>query len=181
MLPSQILLNNLLYDTSEMTIPTDNVDAEQLLRPAHWDMRFIQRFMLVFGPISSIFDFLTFWVMLSVFHAGQELFRTGWFVESLLTQSLVIFVIRTRRIPFFASRASWQLTLTTVGVVALGALLPFTPIAHLLGFVPLPAKFFVVLAAMVATYLGLVEFGKWLFYKSFPRPVLGGSTAPVPS
>ena len=173
MLPSQILLNNLLYDTSEMTIPTDNVDEERLQRPAHWSMQFIQRFMLVFGPISSIFDFLTFWVMLSIFHAGQELFHTGWFVESLSTQSLVIFLIRTRRIPFFASHASWQLTLTTLAVVAIGIALPFTPLAHPLGFVPLPPLFFAVLGLMIAAYLGLIELAKWFFYKSF------GSHLPV--
>ena len=166
MLPSQILLNNLLYDTSEMTIPTDNVDEGQLERPAHWDMQFIQRFMLVFGPISSIFDFLTFWVMLSIFHAGQELFHTGWFVESLSTQSLVIFLIRTRRVPFFTSHASWQLTATTLAVVAIGIALPFTPLAHTLGFVPLPPFFFIVLGLMIVAYLGLIELAKLLFYKS---------------
>jgi len=175
MLPSQILLNNLLYDTSEMTIPTDNVDEDRLQRPAHWDMKFIQRFMLVFGPISSIFDFLTFWVMLNLFHAGQELFRTGWFVESLSTQSLVIFMIRTRRIPFFASHASWQLSLTTFAVVVVGCALPFTPLANVLGFVPLPPMFFVVLGLMVAAYLGLVELGKWFFYRRYPA-----TTVPAP-
>jgi Mg2+-importing ATPase len=164
MLPSQILLNNLLYDVSEMTIPTDNVDEEQLLRPAHWDMTFIQRFMLAFGPLSSIFDFMTFGVMLFLFHAGPPLFRTGWFVESLATQSLVVFLIRTRRIPFFTSRASWQLTATTIGIVAIGMLLPFTPLAPVLGFVPLPAAFFAVLGLMILTYLGLIEFGKRLFF-----------------
>ncbi|HVN68740.1 MAG TPA: magnesium-translocating P-type ATPase [Candidatus Binatia bacterium] len=166
MLPSQILLNNLLYDASEMAIPTDNVDEDQLQRPAHWDMRFIERFMLVFGPISSIFDFLTFWVMLSLFHAGPKLFHTGWFVESLSTQSLVIFLIRTRRVPFFTSHASWQLAVTTSAVVALGIALPFTPLAHVIGFVPLPPRFFVVLGLMIVVYLGLIELGKLLFYKS---------------
>ena len=96
MLPSQILLNNLLYDCSELTIPTDNVDEELLARPEHWDIGFIRRFMIFFGPISSIYDFLTFAVMLRVFHAHAPLFRSGWFVESLATQSLVVFVIRTR-------------------------------------------------------------------------------------
>ncbi|MGB8910189.1 MAG: magnesium-translocating P-type ATPase [Candidatus Cybelea sp.] len=177
MLPSQILLNNLLYDTSEMTIPTDNVDEERLQRPAHWNMRFIQRFMLVFGPISSIFDFLTFWVMLSLFHAGQELFRSGWFVESLSTQSLVIFLIRTRRTPFFVSRASWQLTVTTLAVVAIGIALPFTPLAHPLGFVPLPPLFFVVLGLMIVAYLGLIELAKWLFYRSSIMQVAVRTTA----
>jgi Mg2+-importing ATPase len=169
MLPSQILLNNLLYDVSEMTIPSDNADAEQLHRPAHWDMRFIQRFMLVFGPISSVFDFLTFGVMLFVFSAGDALFRTGWFVESLATQSLVIFLIRTRRVPFWRSRPSGQLAAATVGIVAVGAALPFTPIAPLLGFAPLPAPFFAVLGLMIAAYLGLIELGKRVFFSRRSR------------
>ena len=164
MLPSQILLNNLLYDISEMTIPTDNVDEEQLQRPEHWDMRLIGRFMLAFGPISSIFDFVTFGVMLFVFHAGAELFRTGWFVESLSTQSLVIFLIRTRRIPFFSSLPSLPLLATTLAVVVLGMVIPYTPVATLLGFVPLPPKFFGVLAVMTATYLLLIELAKRVFF-----------------
>ena len=106
MLPTQILLNNLLYDVSEMTIPTDNVDEELLERPSQWDIRLIRRFMSFFGPISSVYDFITFAVMLRVFHAGPVLFRSGWFVESLVTQTLVIFVIRTRRVPFFKSHPS---------------------------------------------------------------------------
>ena len=106
MLPSQILLNNLLYDASQMTIPTDHVDPEMLARPSHWDITFIRRFMLVFGPISSLFDFLTFALMLGPFAAGPALFRSGWFVESLATQTLVVFVIRTRRVPFWRSRPS---------------------------------------------------------------------------
>jgi len=181
MLPSQILLNNLLYDISEMTIPTDNVDEEALIRPAHWDMRFIQRFMLAFGPISSVFDFVTFGVMIFLFHAGPQLFRTGWFVESLATQSLVIFLIRTRRVPFFTSRPSWQLTVTTLAVVAVGALLPFTPLAHLLGFVPLPPAFFGVLALMILSYLGLIEFGKLIFFGATPARTAGTSALSAPA
>ena len=106
MLPSQILLNNLLYDTSQMAIPTDHVDEEAVRRPSHWDIHFIRQFMMVFGPISSLFDFATFAIMLWGFHAGADVFRSGWFVESLSTQTLVIFVIRTRRIPFLRSRPS---------------------------------------------------------------------------
>jgi Mg2+-importing ATPase len=166
MLPSQILLNNLLYDTSQLAIPTDNVDEEQLRRPSHWDIRFIRRFMMVFGPLSSIFDFVTFGVMLWVLHAGPTEFRTGWFVESLATQTLVIFAIRTRRVPFFRSRPSLPLAAAAVGVAAVGALLPATPLAHELGFSALPATFFVALALMVASYLLLIEFGKRLFYSS---------------
>ncbi len=165
MTPTQILLNNLLYDISEMTIPTDNVDEERLVRPAHWNVGFIRRFMIVFGPISSIFDFLTFGVMLRVFHASDGLFQSGWFVESLATQTLVIFVIRTRRVPFFRSRPSRPLLLATLACVGFGAIAPFTPIAALFGMRPLPLPFFGILAAMVAIYLGLVEGAKFLFFR----------------
>jgi Mg2+-importing ATPase len=164
MLPSQVLLNNLLYDTGELTIPTDNVDLQLLRRPAHWDMRFINRFMMVFGPISSVFDFATFGVMLWVFHAGATLFRTGWFVESLLTQCLVIFVIRTQRVPFYRSKPSLALVATTAACVAVAVALPFSPFASTFGFMPLPPAFFAVLLLMIATYLGLVETGKAIFY-----------------
>ncbi|HSR24072.1 MAG TPA: HAD-IC family P-type ATPase, partial [Candidatus Eisenbacteria bacterium] len=165
MTPTQILLNNFLYDVSEMTIPTDEVDGEQLRQPARWDLGLIQRFMLVFGPISSLFDFLTFGMMLWVFHAGPSLFQSGWFVESLATQTLIIFVIRTRRTPFFRSRPSLALAATSLACVAVGATIPFTPLGRLFGFSPLPALFFAALAAMVAAYLLLVETAKALFYR----------------
>jgi Mg2+-importing ATPase len=138
MLPSQILLNNLLYDASQMTIPTDNVDEEQLVRPSHWDIRSIRQFMVRLGPISSLFDFATFAVMLGVFGAGRALFRSGWFVESLATQTLIVFVIRTRRIPFFRSRASTPLIASVVTVVLIGIALPQSPLNHALGFAPRP-------------------------------------------
>ena len=124
MLPSQILLNNLLYNTGQLVIPTDRVDPEALARPAAWDMKFIRRFMSVFGPVSSIFDFLTFWIMLSLLHAGHAEFRTGWFVESIATQTLVVYVIRTRRIPFFKSRPSLPMLLVPTGAALVGAILP---------------------------------------------------------
>jgi len=166
MLPSQILLNNLLYDASEMTIPTDRVDEELLERPSYWDTRFIRRFMYFFGPISSLYDILTFLVMLRVFHAGETLFQTAWFVESLVTQSLVIFVIRTRRVPFFRSRPSRPLLLATLACAGLGLALPFIPpLAHLLGFTPLPAAFLGILVLMIATYLFLAELGKRRFFR----------------
>jgi len=165
MLPSQILLNNLLYDAGEMTIPTDNVDLQLLRRPAHWDMRFINRFMLLFGPISSIFDFMTFGVMLWLFHAGETLFRTGWFVESLLTQSLVIFAIRTQRVPAFKSKPSTALALTTIACVTVAIALPFSPVGPALGFTALPVGFFVVLLLMIAMYMGMVESAKVFFYR----------------
>ena len=166
MLPSQILLNNLLYDSSQLAIPTDRVDEEQLRRPSHWDIAFIRRFMLFFGPLSSLFDIATFVIMLTVFRAGPAQFRSGWFVESLATQTLSIFAIRTRRIPFFRSRPSLPLALAAVGVVMVGAVLPATPIAHSLGFRSLPFGYFAALAGMVVAYLVLVEVGKWWFYRS---------------
>lgn len=165
MLPTQILLNNFLYDVSEMTIPTDNVDEELLERPAHWDMSFIRKFMLFFGPISSAYDFMTFGVMIWVFNANETLFHTGWFVESLATQTLVIFVIRTRRTPFFRSRPSLPLLTTTLMCVLVGITIPFSPLAETLGFKALPLDFFAILGLMVITYLGLVEFGKSRFFR----------------
>jgi Mg2+-importing ATPase len=177
MLPTQILLNNLLYDVSELTIPTDNVDEEMLARPSQWDIRFIRRFMAFFGPISSIYDFATFAVMLYVFNAGDTLFRSGWFVESLATQTLVIFVIRTRRIPFFRSKPSKPLLAATLVCAALGVALPFSPLAHLLGFKALPVAFLVVLVAMVVTYMALVEVGKHFFFGHFEP---SGRTLAIP-
>jgi len=174
MLPTQILLNNLLYDCSELTIPTDNVDPERLLRPAHWNTHFIRRFMLVFGPVSSLFDFITFGVMLWVFDAGPTLFRSGWFVESLATQSLVVFAIRTQRVPFLRSRPSRPLLISTLLVVAVGILIPYSPVAHTLGFTALPATFLAVLLAMVVVYLVLVDLVKRRFYRV---PVTGPPVA----
>jgi Mg2+-importing ATPase len=173
MLPPQILLNNLLYDVSEMTIPTDNVGEELLEHPAHWDTSFIRKFMMFFGPISSVYDFLTFGVMLWVFHAGETLFHSGWFAESLATQTLVIFIIRTRRIPFFHSRPSRPLLATTLACAAVGVVLPFSPLAGMLGFEALPAGFLGMLVLAVVTYLGLVEAGKSRFFRPEPgeRPL----------
>jgi Mg2+-importing ATPase len=170
MLPSQILLNNLLYDSSQLAIPTDTVDQELVSQPSRWDVDFIRRFMLVFGPVSSLFDFVTFAVMLRVFDAGPELFRTGWFVESLATQTLVIFVIRTRRVPFLRSLPSVTLLLAALTVVTIGAVLPATPLASRLGFVPLPATFFLVLSVMVVAYLVLIEVVKSWFFRAAPQP-----------
>jgi Mg2+-importing ATPase len=164
MTPTQILLNNLMYDTGEMTIPTDRVDPDLLRRPAQWDIRMIRRFMIFFGPISSIFDFATFAVMILVFRAEGSLFQTAWFVESLSTQSLVIFAIRTRKVPFFRSRPGSWLAAATVVVVAAGVTLPYTPLAVLFGFSPLPLRFLAILAVMIVAYIGLVEIGKSLFY-----------------
>ncbi|MGY4711699.1 magnesium-translocating P-type ATPase [Mycolicibacterium sp. CBM1] len=164
MLPSQILLNNLLYDSSQLAIPTDRVDKEQLQAPSHWNIAFIRRFMLTFGPISSLFDFLTFGLMLGVLHAGPTEFRTGWFVESLATQTLIIFAIRTRCIPFVRSRPGGWLTLTTLAVIALGIGMTVSPFAHALGFTTLPWQFFGALALFTLAYLVLVEVTKKMFY-----------------
>ncbi|HEX9037488.1 MAG TPA: magnesium-translocating P-type ATPase [Ktedonobacterales bacterium] len=162
MLPTQILLNNFLYDLSQVTIPTDNVDASYIQRPHRWDIRLIRDFMLYIGPISSIFDFLTFWAMINVFHASETLFHTGWFVESLATQTLVLFIIRTGGNPF-RSRPSRPLLVTTLTIVLVGLLLPFTPLASVLGFTPLPLLYFLFLALAICVYLAMVEVVKrWL-------------------
>lgn len=166
MLPVQILLNNFLYDVSEIAIPLDNVDEEYLTRPREWDMAFIRNFMLVVGPVSSLFDFLTFYVMLEVFHAGEALFHTGWFVESIATQVLVIFIIRTRLNPL-ASRPHPWLAATSLGVVATAVVLPFTAAGAALGLVPLPAGFFGILVTLVMVYLLAVEGVKRVFYRCF--------------
>ncbi|NOU42218.1 MAG: magnesium-translocating P-type ATPase [Methyloglobulus sp.] len=163
MLPTQILLNNILYDLSEVPIPLDEVDQEELRKPRVLDMNFIRNFMLVIGPISSAFDFLTFYVMLNVLNANEALFQTGWFVESLCTQVLVIFIIRTRGNPF-KSRAHPILVVTSLTVVAIAAALPFTPVGTYFGFVPPPVQFYAILAMMVVVYLAIVEVAKRGFY-----------------
>ncbi|MGZ8174068.1 MAG: magnesium-translocating P-type ATPase [Methylobacter sp.] len=163
MLPTQILLNNILYDLSEVPIPLDKVDPEELRNPRILDMNFIRNFMLVIGPISSAFDFLTFYVMLTVLKANETLFQTGWFVESLSTQVLVIFIIRTRGNPF-KSRAHPILVATSLAVVAIGATIPFTPLGAYFGFVSPPVEFYAILAAMVVIYLVMVEVAKRVFY-----------------
>jgi len=165
MLPLQILLNNLLYDLSELPIPTDNVDQEYVEKPKRWDISFVRKFMMLFGPISSVFDFLTFFIMLRAFNAAESVFQTAWFLESLCTQTLVIFVIRTRRIPFYRSKPSTLLLLSSFGVVGFALLVPFTPLSGLFDFVRLPFAFYMVLAALVSVYLMLVEITKSWFYK----------------
>lgn len=164
MLPTQILLNNILYDISEVPIPLDDVDPEDVRRPQVMDMTFIRNFMLVIGPISSAFDFLTFYILLAVLNADEALFRTGWFVESLCTQVLVIFVIRTRGNPF-KSRANPVLVATSCAMAMIGALLPFTPLAAYFGFAPPPGEFYLILSVMVIAYLALVELAKKAFYR----------------
>ena len=194
MLPIQVLTNNLLYDFSQTTIPTDQVDADWLTKPRQWGIGKILRFILFIGPISSIFDYTTFAMMSFVFkctdavakaqvtpeliaqfkeeainhtHAAQ-LFQTGWFVESLITQTLIIHVIRTNLIPFIQSRASWQLTMTTILIMLIGAILPYSPLAGPLGFVPLPWQFWPILLTTLLCYVGLTQIIKtWLVRKSW--------------
>jgi Mg2+-importing ATPase len=166
MLPTQILLNNLLYDLSQLTIPTDNVDETYLQKPQRWDISLIRNFMVFIGPISSIFDFLTFYVLLHFYHANEVQFHTGWFVESLATQTLVLFVIRTSKNPF-RSRPSGPLIATCLAVVAIGMYLPFSPVAGALGFTALPAGYYSFVAVATGVYLLLVEAAK--------RRLLGGT------
>ena len=163
MLPTQILLNNFLYDTAQITIPSDNVDEEYIGAPRRWNMSLIRNFMILIGPISSLYDFLTFYVLLHFFQAGQKEFHTGWFVESLATQTLVLFVIRTMGNPL-KSRPSVPLAVTTILIVLVGILLPFSPLANVLGFTPLPAPFFTFLAISTVTYLMLVEIAKQFLF-----------------
>lgn len=169
MLPSQILLNGLLYDVGQLAIPSDRVDPEVLARPARWDVGFVRRFMTVFGPLSSIFDALTFAVLLGILHASHAEFRTGWFVESLATQTLVVYVIRTRRVPWFRSRPSPAMVAVPLLAAAVGAALPFTPLADPLGFTTLPIGFLLLLVGMTVAYLALVETVKHAFYRSEER------------
>lgn len=156
MLPTQVLLNNFLYDVTQVAIPTDRVDAGYMRNPQRWNMAFLRRFMIVIGPISSLFDFTTFWLLLVVFHAGASTFQTGWFVESLTTQTLVLFVIRTAANPF-RSRPSGALLMAGVAVVAVAIALPFTPFGSWVGLVPLGLRFYVFLIGVTAAYLAIVE------------------------
>jgi Mg2+-importing ATPase len=168
MLPIQILLNNLIYNVSEIAIPFDKVDPEAVVGPVKWDIKLIQRFMLVFGPISSIFDFLTFYALLRLFGAGEALFQTGWFIESMTTQVLVVFCIRTRRW-FFASRPSWFLVAMSLSAVAVAIGLAALPVGRWFGFVTPPAMIFVYVIPLTVAYLALVEVAKLLFYRLAAR------------
>ncbi|WP_343550245.1 magnesium-translocating P-type ATPase [Ralstonia sp.] len=168
MLPMQILLNNLLYDASEVPIPLDDVDADYLSRPHNWDPNFIRRFMLTLGPVSSLFDFATFGLLLWVFQAQESLFRTGWFIESIATQVLVIFVIRTRGRPW-ASRPQRWLVAAALAAVSIAVALPFTPLASLLGFVAPPPGLLLLISALTLVYLGCAELAKHRFYRATVR------------
>jgi Mg2+-importing ATPase len=168
MLPHQILLNNFLYDLAQVAIPRDRVDPQLVAAPRRWDIRFIRNAMLVLGPVSSVFDFLTFAVLLFLFRADETFFHTGWFIESLVTQCLVVFVIRIARAPW-RWLPSRSFALNVVAVVAVGLALPYSPLAALLGFVPLPPAYLAFIAAAVVTYLALVELTKRWLYRQAAR------------
>jgi Mg2+-importing ATPase len=167
MLPIQILLNNFLYDLSQIAVPTDEVDKEYTIKPRPWNINLIKNFMIIIGPVSSIFDFLTYGMMLFIFHASQPLFHTGWFLESLTTQTLVIHIIRTGKIPFIESRASGFLITTSVLIVAMGFGLVFSPLAGALGFVVPPPLYFILLAPLAVVYLYLVQVVKVWFIRKY--------------
>jgi Mg2+-importing ATPase len=169
MAPVQILLNNLLYDFSQTAVATDNIDAEYVEKPRKWDIGNIGRFMLFIGPLSSIFDYATFFTMLYIFKAKNNpaLFQTGWFVESLLSQTLIVHVIRTGKIPFFQSQASIPLIATTVTICAVGMWLPYSIFATALGFTPLPHGYWIALAVILVAYLGLTQLVKIWLIKRF--------------
>jgi len=169
MLPIQVLTNNLLYDFSQTTIPSDGVDPDWLKKPRKWEIRGIRRFILFIGPISSIFDYMTFFIMLYVFNCWNNpaLFHTGWFVESIFTQTLIIHVIRTNKIPFVQSRASWPLIISSVVIVSTAAWLTVSPFAGTLGFVALPRFYWVLLAAMMVAYVFLTQMVKTWFFRKF--------------
>jgi Mg2+-importing ATPase len=185
MAPIQVLVNNLLYDFSQVGIPLDNVDAEYLSRPRRWNIKSIQNFMFFIGPISSIFDYATFFLMLYFFGCKayaapvggaaattasvhlEQLFHTGWFVESLLTQTLIVHIIRTQRIPFFQSRASKTMTFTTLLVMAVGIWLPFSSLGSFIGLTPLPLVFFGWMAVFLITYSVLTHAVKTWFFRRF--------------
>jgi Mg2+-importing ATPase len=168
MLPIQVLTNNLLYDFSQTAIPTDAVDEEWLKKPRKWAIGDIRKFILFIGPISSIFDYMTYFIMLYIFKswANPALFHTGWFVESLFTQTLIIHVIRTNKIPFIQSWASKSLLFTSLAIVAVGAYLPYSPLAGALGLVALPPLYWPLLVGMILCYVLLTQVVKtWFFHR----------------
>jgi Mg2+-importing ATPase len=164
MLPTQILLTNLLTDFPEMTIATDSVDEEMVERPRRWDIHFIRNFMMTFGILSSVFDYLTFGVLLLVLHASLDQFRTGWFLESVISASLVVLVVRSRR-PFFKSKPGKYLSVATLLIVGITLLFPFIPVGKIFGFRPLPISFFLLMGLIVILYIFAAEIAKKMFYK----------------
>jgi Mg2+-importing ATPase len=177
LLPIQVLLTNLIYDFAQTGLPLDHVDPEAIERPIHWDIRLIERFMIVIGPISTLFDVATFALLLLFFHATESFFRTGWFVESLVTQILMIFAVRTRR-SLFASRPHRAVVGLALGTAALTLALPFLPVVgQWFDFVYLPASYFAFLVAVVAAFLVMTELVKRAFYARMARA--GGGAGPA--
>jgi P-type Mg2+ transporter len=168
MLPVQILLNNFIYDFSQVTIPTDKVDEETIRKPRKWDLSFIKKFMIVFGIISSVFDLITFYIFFIYFGARESQFQTAWFLESLTTQTLVIFFIRTRKIPFIQSTASVPVMVSAMLCILLAWIIPFSPVRYYLKMTALPASMLIVIGALVLCYLLIVEFVKRIFYRLQP-------------
>jgi len=164
MLPTQILFNNFIYDVSQLSLPSDKVDEDELLKPAHWDFKFMRSYMIVFGLMSSIFDFLTFYLLFFYFHLGEHQFQNGWFIESIATQIFVIYIIRTKKIPFFQSRPSRALFATTFLAVVFAWIVQFTFLGKLMNFDRLPLYIMAIIASYVLIYLVLVEIAKRLFY-----------------
>jgi Mg2+-importing ATPase len=164
-LPVQILLNDLLYDVSQLTLAGDRVDEASLALPRKWNVKSIRKFMLVFGPANSLFDLLTFGILLWLFHASVPLFQTGWFLENIVTQTIIVFSIRTAVVPFYRSHTSRVFSLSLLAIVGVALVLPFTPVAELFSFVRPPPVFFVVLVGLVAAYMMLAEALKQWFYK----------------
>jgi len=162
MAPIQVLVNNLLYDFSQIAMPTDNVDPEYLLQPRKWDLAGIRRFILVIGPLSSVFDYITFAILIYVYHSwnNQALFQTGWFVESIVTQTIIVHVIRTAKVPFLQSWPSWPLLATTVAVCAIGMWLPFSGFAYGLSMTPVPTSFLLIMPAIMVGYIALTQWAK---------------------
>ena len=169
MLPSQILLNNFIYDVSQFSLPSDDVDGDELLKPTHWNLKFIRSYMIVFGWISSIFDFLTFFLLYYVYRLSEHQFQTGWFIESIATQVFVIYVIRTKKVPFLQSRPSSALLLTTILAVVAAWIIPFTFFGRLMQFEPLPGLIMAIISSYVLAYLVLVEIGKRIFYRYYNK------------
>jgi P-type Mg2+ transporter len=165
MLPVQILLNNFIYDFSQVTIPSDKVDEAFIIAPKKWDLHFLKNFMITFGIISSVFDLITFYLFYHIFNTTESQFQTAWFLESLTTQTLVIHVIRTHKIPFFQSIASRPVIVSTIVCVLLGWLVVYTPLHHYFKFSPLPWDMVLPILLLVFIYLLIVEFAKRLFYK----------------
>jgi Mg2+-importing ATPase len=167
MMSSQILLNNFLYDVSQTALPTDSTDDEAVKHPLSWNMREFFKYIIVFGLISSIFDFLTFYILYAVFNLNESQFQTGWFIESIATQILIIFIIRTKRVPFFKSTPGIFITLSAIFVVILAWVIPYTSLGTILSFTPLPPILILLIIGIVISYLIITEISKYFFYRLF--------------